>query len=181
LPKGLDLDNVDIYFQDEARIGQQGSTTRIWARKGTRPRVVRQKQFISANIFGAVCPANDSGFALILPHKDTSTMKLFLREFSKTIAEGRHALVITDRASWHRTSKLKLPHNVSLLFLPPYSPELNPIEQVWRQLRHNKLSNRCFKTYMDIVNTLVDAWNSFVNTFGAIKKLCSRSWATLAA
>ena len=152
----------------------------MWARKGTRPRVIRQKQFISANLFGAVCPEHDEGFALILPDKDTVMMQLFIKEFSKTIPTGRHAVLVTDQASWHKTPKLKIPSNISLLFLPPYSPELNPIEQLWRQLKHKWLANRCFDDYLDIINSTAYAWSEFSNTCGAIKKLCSRSWAILA-
>jgi len=108
-------------------------------------------------------------------------MKLFLKELSKTIPAGRHAVLVTDRAGWHKTKKLKIPANISLLFLPPYSPELNPIEQLWRQLKHKSLANRCFKNYTDIVNAAAAAWKSFTKTCGAIKQLCSRSWARLAA
>lgn len=173
------MKKVELYFQDESRIGQQGSTTRIWAKKGTRPRVEKQKQFISANIFGAVCPDKDKGFALILPHKDTQTMQLFLNEFSKTIQKNIHAVLVTDQASWHKTSKLKKPKNISFVFLPPYSPELNSIEQVWQKMKQRWLSNRCFKDYNDILKAVSIAWKNFINVPGAIKKLCSRKWATL--
>jgi transposase len=179
LPNGIDLKNVELYFQDESRIGQQGSTTRIWAKKGTRPRVEKQKQFISSNIFGVVCPKQDKGFALILPYKDTEIMQMFLNEFSKTIPKGIHAVLVADQASWHKTSKLKKPKNISLVFLPPYSPELNPIEQVWQQLKQRWLSNRCFKDYNDILKATSAAWKNFVSVKGAIKQLCSRSWANL--
>jgi phosphatidylethanolamine-binding protein (PEBP) family uncharacterized protein len=78
LPVGIELKNVELYFQDETRIGQQGSNTRIWAPKGTRPRAVKQKQFISTNIFGAICPEQDKSFAIILPDKDSASMEFFL-------------------------------------------------------------------------------------------------------
>lgn len=107
-------------------------------------------------------------------------MRLFLKEFSKTIPAGRHAVLVTDQAGWHKTVSLKVPANISLLFLPPYSPELNPIEQLWRQLKHSWLANRCYKSYVDIMNAAAFAWKSFTQNSGAIKQLCSRSWATLA-
>lgn len=173
------MKNVLIYFQDEARIGQQGSSTRIWAEKGTRPRIVKQKQFISANIFGAVCPEHDKGFALVLPHKDTSMMQLFLNELSKTIPSGKHAALITDQAGWHTTSMIKKPKNISFVFLPPYSPELNSIEQLWRQLKHGWLANRCFRDYKEIMLASASAWKAFTSIGGAIKKLCSRDWAVV--
>jgi transposase len=179
LPVGINLKDVIIGFQDEARIGQQGSMTKLWARKGTRPRAVRQKQFISTNIFGIVCPEIDTSFALILPEKNTEMMQLFLDEYSTEIPEGKHVVLIGDQAGWHKTPNLKKPKNISLIFLPPYSPELNPIEQLWRQLKHSWLANRCFKDYKDIVNATVHAWKSFCNVSGSVKKLCSRSWASL--
>ncbi len=174
------MKDVEIHYQDESRIGQQGSTTRIWAPKGTRPQVVKQKQFISANIFGAVCPERDSGFALILPDKDTSMMQLFLDELSKTIPAGKHAVLVTDQAGWHKTPKLVIPKNISFVFLPPYSPELNSIEQLWQQLKQRWLSNRCFKDYKEIMLAAASAWKAFTSVSGAIKNLCSRSWATVA-
>lgn len=180
LPAGVELKDVLLYFQDESRIGQQGSTTRMWAKQGTRPCAIKQKQFISANIFGAVCPEQDSSFALILPDKDTSMMQLFLNELSKIVPAGKHAALLTDRAGWHITKNLKMPNNISFVFLPPYSPELNPIEQLWLQLKQRYLSNRCFKDYKDILSSTSSAWKAFTDVSGAIKNLCSRSWATLA-
>jgi transposase len=179
LPVEVDLKNVLIGFQDESRIGQQGSTTRLWAKRGIRPYAIKQKQFISANIFGVVCPDLDNSFALILPYKNTSMMQLFLNEFSKTIPTGKHVALIIDRAGWHITQNLQKPQNISFVFLPPYSPELNPIEQLWQQLKQKYLSNRCFKNYKDILSSVTSAWKSFTNVKGTIKSLCSRSWATL--
>lgn len=179
MPINIKLQDVEIYFQDETRIGQQGSTTRIWANKGTRPRVVRQKQFISTNIFGAICPKQDKSFALILPDKDTAAMELFLEDFSKTIPIGKHAVLVVDQAGWHKSLDLKIPKNISFVFLPPYSPELNPIEQLWRQLKHGWFANRCFENYEEIVGVSIQAWNAFTCLPGAIRKLCSRNWATL--
>ena len=95
------------------------------------------------------------------------------------IVFGRHAVLILDKASWHTTEKLKLPENISLLFLPPYSPELNPIEQVWHFLKQHFLSNRVFKNLHEILDACCNAWNRFVNEPSRIKSLCSRKWATV--
>ncbi len=168
---------IEIWWQDECRIGQQGSLSRIWARKGTRPRVVRQRQFLSTYIFGAVCPDKDKGCAWILPECNSGMMQIHLDEISKNIQENYHGIVLMDRASWHTTETLIVPKNLSLMPLPPYSPELNPMEQVWQQLRRIKLSNACFKNYDHILNTCCEAWNTFCDQEGRIKKLCTRSWA----
>ncbi|MDY6896032.1 MAG: IS630 family transposase [Thermotogota bacterium] len=177
LPDHVKPENVDIWFQDEARVGQRGTSTRVWAEKGTRPRSIQQQQFLSAYIFGAFCPENNAAAGIIMPKSDTEAMEIHLKAISDKIAGGRHGLIVLDRAAWHITGKLQCPENISLLPLPPYSPELNPAEQVWQQLRQDSLSNRCFETYENIVDACCDAWNSFTSKAGAIKSLCSRTWA----
>lgn len=180
LPENVDPDKVNIWFQDEARVGQRGTTTRVWADKGTRPEVVQQQQFQSAYIYGAVCPQNDESVGLVMPCANTEVTEIHLQMISDVTPDGHHALIICDRASWHMTPKLNCPDNITLFPLPPYSPELNPTEQVWEQLRQNNLSNRCFETYESIVNACCEAWNAFTGIPGAIKSLCSRKWAFLA-
>jgi transposase len=173
----LDHDKIEIWWQDESRIGQQGSLSRVWAKKGTRPRVVRQKQFLSTYIFGAVCPDRDVGCAMILPECSSGMMQIHLDQISKVIRKNYHAIVLMDRATWHTTEALNIPENLSLMPLPPYSPELNPMEQVWQQLRKIKLSNIVFTNYEAIVDACCDAWNTFCGDDGSIQKLCTRSWA----
>ncbi len=177
LKEEIDKDKIEIWWQDECRVGQQGTLSRVWATKGTRPRVVRQKQFLSTYIFGACCPDKDKGCALILPECTTGMMQLHLNEISKQVEKNHHAILIMDRASWHTTEALIIPKNITLFPLPPYCPELNPMEQVWQKLKHEHLSNRVFKNYEEIVKSCAVAWNSFVDEEGNIKSLCSRAWA----
>jgi len=172
----IDHEKIEIWWQDESRVGQQGSLSRVWAAKGTRPRVVRQKQFISTYIFGACCPDKDKGCALILPDCCAGMMQLHLNEISKNVEENYHAIMLMDRASWHTTEALIIPSNMTLLPLPPYSPELNPMEQVWQKIKADHLTNTIFKNYNDIVKRCSKAWNSFCNEEGNIKQLCSRAW-----
>ncbi len=173
----IESDQVEVWWQDESRVGQQGSLSRVWATKGTRPRVVRQGQFLSTYIFGAVCPDRDIGCALVLPQCNSGMTQIHLEQISKHVQEGYHALLLMDRASWHTTETLNVPDNITLMPLPPYSPELNPIEQVWQQLRKIKLSNTNFKDYDDIVDSCCEAWNCFCDTDGNIQNLCTRDWA----
>jgi len=177
LEEKLTHKKIEVWWQDESRVGQQGSLSRVWAAKGTRPRVVRQKQFLNTYIFGACCPEKDKGCALILPKCQTGMMQLHLEEISKQIEAGFHGLIIIDRASWHTTEALNIPENISLLPLPAYSPELNPMEQVWQKIKADSLNNTTFKNYDDIVERCVHAWNSFCDKEGNIKRLCSRAWA----
>ena len=93
--------------------------------------------------------------------------------------KGRHAVIVVDKAGWHTTGKLKLPHNLSLLPLPATSPELNPVEQVWQWIRQHSLANRVFKDYQEIVDEACDAWNIFANQADLIRSIGSREWASL--
>jgi len=169
---------VDLWYQDEMRVGQQGRTSRIWAVKGTRTRAIKQLQFTNTYLFGAVCPSKNLSAALVMPYVGVITMEKHLEEISKNVPSGRHAVVIIDQASWHMAGNLKKPENISLLPLPPYSPELNPCEQIWQFLRDRYLSNRCFDGYDDIVDACAYAWRQFISIPGKIKSMCSRDWAT---
>ena len=168
---------IEIWFQDELRAGQQGSLSRSRAIKGTRPRRIRQRQFKSSYIFGAICPRKDKGVALVLPHANTEAMQLHLDEISKKVSRGYHAVIVMDKAGWHLANDLKIPENITVVKLPPYSPELNPMEQVFQQLRKLKLSNAHYKDYEEIDRACVEAWNSFVGVKGNIRRLALREWA----
>jgi transposase len=125
-----------------------------------------------------VCPARDHGAALVLPHADAEAMNLHLAEISRHVTTGAHAVVWADGAGWHKTGgKLKLPSNISLLKLPPYSPELNPVENVWQYLRQNQLSNRVFANSDAIVDACCDAWNALTAETARIRSIASRPWA----
>ena len=179
LPDGVGREAVDIWFQDEARIGQQNTVTRCWAQTGTRPRVVRQQQFLSAYLFGASSPATGQSAAVVMPASNTAAMIEHLKCISDQLDADKHAVIVMDRAAWHTTQKLPSFHNLSVVYLPPASPELNPMEQVWQQLRQDSLSNRCFDDYDDIVNATCDAWNQFVTDPERVKSLCHRDWAII--
>jgi len=170
---------VEVWFQDEARIGQQGTITRMWAEKGSRPRAIRQQQFSYTYIFGAVCPARGVGVGLVLPYANTYTMNLHLQHISAEIPKGKHAAIVLDRAGWHTTKKLGKFNNLTLIPLPPTSPELNPCEQVWQKLRRDHFANRAFKDENEIIDVCCEAWNAFTENPKTIKTLCTRQWATL--
>ena len=103
----VSFDQIDIWWQDEARIGQQNTTTRIWAEKGSRPRAVRQQQFEYAYLYGAVCPSQEVAAAIVMPVANSAAMEIHLGEISKMTKAGRHAAVIMDQAGWHTSKKLK--------------------------------------------------------------------------
>lgn len=166
-----------MWFQDEARIGQQGTLTRIWADRGSRPRAPRDTRYKWAYIFGAVCPERGATAALVMPNADTEAMNAHLVEISKTVAEGAHAILVLDGAGWHGSKALCIPENITLVLLPPYAPELNPIENVWAYLRANRLAISVFETYDEIVERCCDAWNFFANDTDAVKSITTREYA----
>ena len=175
----MKLECVDVWFQDEARFGQQNTTTRLWAETGSRPRAVKQQQFEYAHVFGAVCPATGATEALICPIMNMDAMREHLALISKRTGRSRHAVLIVDGASWHQPYLAKEFDNITMLKLPPYSPELNPMEQVWQWLRQHELANKCFKNYEDIVTQCSQAWNTFIEDTARVKKLCWRNWINL--
>ena len=151
----------------------------MWAPKGTRPSAIRQQQFEYAYIFGATCPAQDKALGLVLPYANTEGMIEHLRLISQATTKDRYAVVVMDRAAWHTTDKINCFDNVILLPLPPYSPELDPVEQLWQHLKQRYLSNRCFKDYNEIVDECCDAWNNILSEVNFIRKLCTREWIKL--
>ncbi len=104
-------------------------------------------------------------------------MQLHLNEISKKVTKGYHAVIVMDKAGWHRSNALEIPKNITLIKLPPYSPELNPMEQCFQQLRKLKLSNACYNDYKDIDDACVQAWKTFAAPKGNIKSLALRDWA----
>ncbi|NVO72507.1 IS630 family transposase [Photobacterium damselae subsp. damselae] len=179
IPGHIELKNVDIWFQDEARFGQQNTTTRLWAERGTRPRAVKQQQFEYAYLFGSICPQKGIGEAIVVPWVNKDIMIEHLKQISSVTEKGRHAIVIMDGAGWHTEDIADDFQNISIIKLPPYSPELNPIEQVWSWLRQHYLANQSFSDYEDIVSKVCSAWNSFLECSTRVTKMCSRRWTDL--
>ena len=105
---------IEIWFADEARIGQKNKITRRWAKRGTRPSAPRDQRTASAYIFGAICPYEGKGAALVLPACNIQAMNLHLVEISAEVAPGRHAVLLLDQAGWHTSARLKVPANITL-------------------------------------------------------------------
>lgn len=164
---------VQVFFQDETRFGQQGSLTRVWAPTGSRPRAVRQTEYQYVYVLGAVCPETGQAEAIIAPRVDTEIINRFLEQFSLALPPSVHALLVWDGAGYHRAKALQVPANVSLLLLPPYSPELNPIENLWHYLKSHYWSNRAYKDYNDLFEAAVAAWRRVCLEPTYIRSICA--------
>lgn len=170
-----------MWFQDEARVGQQGTLSYVWAPRGSRSPAVRDNRHDSAYLFGAICPARATGAAIIMPAVNSEAMAEHLAEISCRVPPGTHAVVVCDGAGWHQPGeRLTIPDNISLLRLPPYAPELNPIENVWEYLRANKLSMVVWDNYTAILTACRDAWNWLISDPARVASITSRSWASVA-
>jgi len=150
---------------------------RIWAKKGTRPRLPADRRYANAYLFGAICPMRAKGAALMLPFANTDAMQLHLDEISRHVARKAHGVVLMDRAGWHSTAKLKVPKNPTIILLPSRSPELNPVESVWQYLRQNWLSNRVFEDCDAILEAGCRAWNKLIERPETIMSIGWREWA----
>ncbi len=167
---------MEIWFQDEMRLGQKNGIVRQWARRGSRPRQPADQRYESAYLFGAICPARGTGAGLAMPYADTEAMQLHLEEISRTVARGAHAVLLLDRAGWHTTGRLVVPRNLTLVFLPSRAPELNPVENVWQYLRQTWLANRVFDTYEAIIDAACEAWRKLLAQPATITSIGQRDW-----
>lgn len=164
---------MEVWFQDEARFGQQGTLTRVWAKTGSRPRTVRQTQYDYLYVLGAVCPATGQSVGLLAPYLDTRIVNQFLAQFARELAPNVHAVVIWDQAGFHTAKALKVPPSVTLIELPPYSPELNPIENLWHYLRSHHWSNRDYDDYDALLVAAADAWQHTALEPETVKTVCA--------
>jgi len=151
---------VELWYQDESRFGQKGYLTHRWQKRGIRTEVIKQQAFESTYFYGAINPLTGEHHSLIFPTCDNYCTSLFLSSLSKTVPSYKLIVLIMDQAGWHKSQDLKIPENIKLFHLPPYSPQLNPIERLWQYIKKKYLSNRYLESYQDILNAGCDAWNS---------------------
>ena len=164
---------VLTFFEDEARFGQKGTLTRVWARRGSRPSVPKQTQYDYLYVFGAACPETGTAVALVAPGVNTESMSYFLAEFSASLAADVHAVVVLDRAGWHVSKDLAVPGNITLVYLPPRSPELNPMENLWHWLTSHHWSNRVHEDYDSMVDSACDALAQTFADTERVKSVCN--------
>ena len=164
-------ERLQLWCEDEARIGQKGRTCHRWYERGVRPPGLADKRFASLYLFVACRPGTDEAFALALPEATTASMGVFLARFAQELAPGVHAALILDRAGWHMARELSVPDNISLVPLPPYAPELNPVERVWLYLRERFLSHRVLDGYAALLEAACRAWNALAAEQGRLASL----------
>lgn len=170
-----------VYFQDESRFGQQGTMTNVWAKRGSRPTAIRQTEYEYLWVLGAVCPATGHAEGLLSPRLNVQVINIFLEQFSQTIPPHEHAVMIWDGAGFHTGKQVRVPSNVSLVQLPAYSPELNPIENLWHYLKSHFWSNRAYADYNALETAAMQAWQTAVLDTKLMKTVCAAPYLNRAS
>ena len=164
---------VRLMFQDEAGFGRINKPKYCWCKKGFRPSVpchhVREYRYA----YGAVEPLTGESFFLIMPYCDTECINMFLQELSKKYADDV-IILVCDGAGWHKSKSLTIPKNIEIVFIPPYTPEMNPIEQIWEEIREKGFRNECFRTLTKVVDRLCDTIRSL--SVDTIMSITHRDW-----
>ena len=162
-----------MLFFDESRFGTHSKIGCGWFKRNTRPTVKMKLGYKNFYLYSGVDTKDGSSFSLIMPSVNTETMNVFLAELSQEYSSDKLALIM-DGAGWHKSSDLKVPENIKIFFLPPYSPELNPVERLWLYIKQRILSNKIYQTIDDLENTLCE----FINELSkeVVKNICTASY-----
>ena len=160
-------------FQDEAGFGRINKPKYCWCKWGNRPSVpchhIREYRYA----YGAVEPLTGESCFLILPYCNTVCMNVFLKELSKQYPEDM-ILLCCDGAAWHKSQSLQVPENIELFYIPPYTPEMNPIEQIWKELRKLGFRNEIFVTLEKVVDRLCETICRLSSAL--IRSITGRDW-----
>jgi hypothetical protein len=160
-------------FQDEAIFGRIGKLYKCWALGKYRPIVHQQKVREFQYLFGAVEPLSGDSCFRVFSHSDTVCMNKYLEELSTQFNDD-YILLICDNAVWHKSNGLIIPNNIEIMHIPPYTPEMNPIEQVWDEIREKHFANQTFTTLVQATEQLCKAVKSLLNI--TIASITFRSW-----
>lgn len=164
---------VRLMFQDEAGFGRINKPKYCWCKKGIRPSIpchhIREYRYA----YGAVEPLSGESCFLVLPYCNTVCMNIFLEELAKQFPDDI-ILLCCDGAAWHKADSLRVPGNIRLFFIPPYTPEMNPIEQIWKELRKRGFHNQIFATLDKVVERLCNTICALSHE--VIHSITARSW-----
>ena len=159
-------------FQDEAGFGRINKPKYCRCEKGIRPSVpchhIREYRYV----YGAVEPLTGESCFVVMPCCNTESMNVFLEELSNTFQKD-NIILACDGAAWHKSGSLRIPENIKLVFIPPYTPEMNPIEQIWKEIRKHGFKNEVFKSLQKVVDRLCDTICSLSNE--TIKSITGRN------
>lgn len=164
-----------LMFQDEAGFGRINKPKRCWCKKGLRPNVPCHRVREYSYAYAAVSPHDGEMASLVLPYANTACMNIFLQEVSKRYPDD-YILMVADNAAWHRSKGLTIPENMEIFPLLPYSPELNPVEQIWDEVREKGFRNELFNTLKHVELRLCDTLANLENDHPRVKSITGWDW-----
>jgi transposase len=164
-----------LMFQDEARFGRISDVCYCWAPKPMRPMVKAMLTHEYTYAYGAVSPLDGRFDSLILPHVNSACMQLFITEVASRYPQ-ENIIMVVDGAGWHQSKNFTLPDNLRLHFLPPYSPELNPQEHIWDELREKHFHNRAFDSLDALEQQLFDALRQLEQSPQVARSIAGWDW-----
>lgn len=142
-----------IFFFDEGRFGLITTLKRMWAEKGKPLSIPVKQGYKSFYTYSSVSPDTGDAFSLLLPEVNTKMMNIYLHEFAEAY-QDKEIVLLMDRAGWHRSKNLNIPDNITIKFLPPYSPELNPVEKLWQWIRKEVYHNVIYHTLTELSDAI---------------------------
>ncbi len=142
-------------FFDESRFGTKSKTGLVWFKKGSRTQIKVKLGFKNFYLYSAVNPSTGLEFTLVMPNVDTYCMNVFLKELSSMV-DDKKIVIVMDGAGWHKSENLQIPPNIRIELLPPYCPELNPVERLWKYTKDNVIKNKIFETLEELEIAVCD-------------------------
>jgi transposase len=159
---------------DEARFGTHSKLGHGWFQTGIRSRINIKLGFKNFYMYSAVEPISGEIFSLKLPRVNTDMMNIFLQEIAKHY-NGEHLTIIMDGAGWHKSKKLNKPDNIDIIHLPPYSPELNPVERLWQYIKNNTIKNKIYESLEQLEDIVCEFIGHLTNDI--IAQICATNWS----
>ena len=160
----------ELYFFDESRFGTHSKIGHGWFPKGIRTSVSVKLGFENFYVYSAVSPKTGKDCSLLMPYVNSTCMNVFLDHMEKEL-EGREILLVMDGAGWHKSKGLKIPKNIEIIYLPPYSPELNPVERLWLYIKQHTIKNKIYKTISLLEDSICDFMKNL--KIEQIKQICN--------
>ena len=164
-----------LMFQDEAGFGRINTPKRCWCGDNIRPTVPCHRIREYTYAYGAISPLDGAIVSLILPKCNTQCMNIFLEEVSNQYPND-YILMVADNAAWHKSKDLIVPENIEIFPLLPYTPELNPIEMIWEEIREKFFRNKLFKTLSSVSDKLCEAIIHLINNKNIVKSITGWNW-----
>jgi len=159
-----------LYFFDETRFGTHSNIGHGWFPQGSRTAVKIKLGFQNFYAYSGVNPVSGEDFSLLLPYVNTECLNLFLSEMSENL-KNQEIILVMDGASWHKSVGLNVPWNIQIVYLPPYSPELNPVERLWHYIKSNTIKNKIYENLLVLEEAICECIKNLNPTI--IKSICS--------